>query len=182
MNKRIHANLYTLTKILYDKKSGHFYYKELGNNRLYSNMKYPTNITPCELPEHYIKVNIYRNQGWLNALGVVEMIYVPNYIFNHIHKDDLLYISYSSPIVQAEVDSFSGKELVFTQYDHVLSGNYILEFTEAVRKYSGLNTDNIREEILKKVRWYIDTFPHEGNIESAKRYLEELEEKFSNTP
>ena len=54
MSKRINSKLYTFTKVTYDRKKG-LHYEELGNDRLYSNLRYPTKITPEDLPKWFVK-------------------------------------------------------------------------------------------------------------------------------
>lgn len=113
--------------------------------------KYRTKIFPCDLPEWYVGGYMYKRHGYISAKGVKHLHYKPNYLFNHLYKDDILLVSYGSPITP--VKSEDGFEW-FEGYDHILSGIVIVDFVKAAAKYSGIETSGIEEELRKKKEWY----------------------------
>ena len=149
MGKKVNSNLYTITRLVYNNEDG-WHYEELDNNRLYSKTKFPTNITIDDLPENFVKGRYYKNQGYINAKGVKDLRYKPNYLFNHLHKDDVLYISYRG-IIEEYVDSFYGyPETAYRNFDYAIDGNNILNFILAVKKYSpDVKTDEIEKSMIK---------------------------------
>ncbi len=98
--KRINAPFYTELKLGIKSL---FHDTRLPNGYLYSNGRNATKITPEELPDHYIKMMVYKVEGYLSIKGIKDVVYKPNYRINHMHKDDFLYISYTGPIM-SEVD------------------------------------------------------------------------------
>lgn len=178
MGKKVNSNLYTITRLVYNNEDG-WHYEELENNRLYSKTKFPTNITIDDLPENFVKGRYYKNQGYINAKGVKDLRYKPNYLFNHLHKDDVLYISYRG-IIEEYVDSFYGyPETAYRNFDYAIDGNNILNFILAVKKYSpDVKTDEIEKSMIKKVEWFIKRWPEDAKMVSAEKYLNELKELF----
>ena len=174
--KKINANLYTLSKISFSRERGH-YYVDL-NGHLYSEMRYPTKLTPEDLPEHFVHGYYYRNEGYLSSRNVKYLVYKPNMFFNHVFKDDMLYISYDKPITEMVVPSFSGTTTVFDGYDYAISGGQILEFLEKVEKYSDFDTSEIGKKLIEKVEWFINKYPYDMEIPYAHSYLKRLKEKY----
>ena len=154
--KRIKATRYMESKIMCDRNEG-LYLKSNPNGELFSQGRYPTKILPSDLPEWYVYGYMYKHHGYISAKGVRQLIYVPNYAFdNHLHKDDLLFISYDAEIVPYE--SERGFKW-YKNYDEVLSGYLIVKFVEAAKKYSDYNTEDIEKEIERKREFYYERNP-----------------------
>jgi len=107
---------------------------------------YKTHITEKDLPEDFAKLNVYGENVFLSTNGVKEILYKPNYIFNHFLKDDLLYISYNSPIEEIDEIPF------FKGYDELIYGNNILYFIEAMQK-NGYDVSVLQKAIEEKREW-----------------------------
>ena len=117
--------------------------------------RYRTKIFPEDLPEWYVEGYMYKRHGFMSAKGVKHLFYKPNYVFNHLYKDDALFVSYDKEITPIENDDgFKWYE----GYDYCLSGSIILDFVDAAEKYSGLDVSDIRAEIEKKRAWYYETY------------------------
>ena len=117
--------------------------------------RYRTKIYPADLPEWYVGGYMYKRRGFMSAKGVKYLLYKPNYVFNHLYKDDILFISYDKEITPIENDDgFKWYE----GYDYCLSGVVILDFVDAAEKYSGVDVSGIREELVKKRAWYYETY------------------------
>ena len=113
--------------------------------------KYRTKLYPPDLPEWYIFGYMYKRYGYMSAKGVKHLLYKPNYAFNHLYKDDILFISYDKDILPiTDNTGFAWYE----GYDYCLSGPIILEFIDAAEKYSHYDVGSIRAEIEKKKEWY----------------------------
>lgn len=118
---------------------------------LFSCGKYHTKVRPQDLPEWYVYGYMYKQYGYISAKGVKEMCYVPNYVFDHLYKDDALYISYSREIEKKDIDD---RHTAYRGYDCVLIGPIIVEFIEAAQKYSNYNTSEICTALKQKEAWY----------------------------
>ena len=117
--------------------------------------RYRTKIFPEDLPEWYVEGYMYKRHGFMSAKGVKHLFYRPNYVFNHLYKDDTLFVSYDKEIIPTETDDgFKWYE----GYDYCLSGSVILDFVDAAEKYSRLDVRTIREELAKKKVWYHETY------------------------
>ena len=57
--KRINSKIYHISKILYDKDNGFYYYKN-PDGYLFSNFIYQTKIKPEDLPDWYIFGRYYK--------------------------------------------------------------------------------------------------------------------------
>lgn len=180
MSKKISSKLYTYSKIKFDRKIG-LHYEELENNCLYSNLKYPTKITPEDLPEWFVKGRYYKNHGFLSAKGVVDLAYKPNNWINHMFRDDSLYISFNKPIREVEVDSIIGKIMDFTDYDYVIDGTYAIDFVAAVKKYSDFDTTEIENAIIDKAYRFAEQFPDEHESQNLDSTIKYIKEKFAGT-
>jgi len=112
--------------------------------------KYRTKIYAADLPDWYVGGYLYKKHGYISAKGVKHLHYKPNYFTNHLHKDDILFISYDKPIVPISEDGVEW----FDGYDDVVSGGMILPFVRAAEIHSGIDAEEIREEIEKKRAWY----------------------------
>lgn len=122
------------------------------NRYLLSHGKYPTKIYASDLPPWYVFGYLYKRYGYISAKGVKYLLYKPNYHFNnHYLKYDTLFVSYDKPIVPVESDfNFSWYE----GYEHLLTGGIIVDFIEAVEKYSDCDVTDIKNELEKKKEWY----------------------------
>jgi hypothetical protein len=87
---------------------------------------------------------------YISAKGVKYLVFIPTYN-NHLNKDDLLYISYDTPIVP-DTRSPSGKWL--HGYAHILYGGIVSDYLKAVAKYSRYDVKPIQKQIEEKSKWY----------------------------
>lgn len=123
------------------------------NEYLYSLGKYPTKIKKEDLPEYYIKFRsrvIWYMTGYLKTLGVVDIDYEALNI-NHLFKDDYLYISYKEKL-KTEKNSW-GHE-IYINNDISICGNDIVPIVLAIKKYSNLDINHVKQKIQDKVNWY----------------------------
>ena len=153
MNKRIRAKLYMESKIIWKPlravSDPHGY--------LYSDGRYPTKILPADMPEWFVCGYLYKRHGYISSKGVKHLLYVPNYTFdNHLHKDDILFISYDAIIEPYETES---RHPWYKGYDYLISGSLILNFVEAAEKHSKYDVSGIRREIEQKQAWYHERNP-----------------------
>lgn len=118
---------------------------------LFADGRYKTTLLKTDLPPYYIELYIYGEpDNFLSAKGVKYLLYKPNYLTTHLHKDDILYISYDREIKEIPDRFMMGVE----GYDHVLFGRDIARFVGAVRQYSGIDVSEIEREIIKKRSWF----------------------------
>jgi len=111
------------------------------------------------LPEWYVYGYLYKRHGYLSAKGVKHLIYVPNYfVENHLHKYDMLYISYKNKIEPYNTDHGS---IWYKGYDDAVSSRLIVDFAKAAGKYSGYDVSDILKEIERKRAWYYKKNPEE---------------------
>ena len=173
--KRIYGKLYTETRV---SLKGGLHYEELPDGRLYSNLRYPTTVKAEDIPEWFMRGRFYKNFGYISTKGVKDLVYVPNYVFNHFHKDDALYISYKSKIKSQIIKDYFGKEREdYYDYNYVIDGGQIIHFIKMVQTYSPeIDTKPIIAEIYKKSRWMIETYPDDIEVKSSDRikYLDSL--------
>ena len=179
MGKKINSKLYTFSRIKYTRGVG-LHYEELEDNCLYANLRYPTKITPKDLPEWFVKGRYYKNHGFISAKGVVDLVYKPNLWINHMFRDDSLYISYNKPIREVERESFGRIVKEYEDYDYVIDGTDAIDFIAAVKKYSDFDTSNIEAAIIEKAAYYIDKFPDEHESKEGDKIIEYLNKKFYN--
>jgi len=117
---------------------------------LYAQGRYPTKIKPEDLPEWYFTGMLRGQNVYISAKGVKYLVFIPTYN-NHLNKDDLLYISYDTPIVP-DTRSPSGKWL--HGYAHILYGGIVSDYLKAVAKYSRYDVKPIQKQIEEKSKWY----------------------------
>ena len=153
--KKIRAPFYTEKKLGLQSL---FNDTRLPNGWLYADGKHPTRITAKDLPDTFIPLTVYKVPGYIRIDGIADVIYKPNYHINHLHKDDFLYISYSTPI-QSEKDSIGNTQ--YYNYDALLWGGNIVEFIQAVQKHGTYDMSRIAEEVKAKERFYIRKYPEE---------------------
>jgi len=153
---RIRATLYMESKL--DRKT--FTAVRDPDGYLFAAGSYPTKILPVDLPEWYVSGYMYKMQGHVSAKGVKHLLYVPNYVFdNHLHKYDALFISYDSPIEPIE-DERGFK--FYKGYDHVLGGYSLVDFVEAVGKYSDYDVHDLQAEIARKTAFFYERNPDQA--------------------
>ena len=142
--KKINQNYYSLEKVKFMNRN----LVQIDNGgKLFSNGIYYTKLIPEDLPESFVEGIYYgHNKGFLNAAGVKDLLYVPNYNINHMFKDDFLYISYNSKM-QMKKRGFSHEVI---GYDHYVWGYNIVNFLKAVEIYSNYDISTIKDEIEKK--------------------------------
>ena len=176
MGKRLRSKLYTETK--FSREHGNWGYVRLPDGRLFSNRVYPSQVTKEDIPEWFMRGRFYKHFGWLSAKGVKYLVYKPNYVFNHFHKDDDLYISYDKPITSYEDTTIFGfKRTEYEGYDHRIDGGQIITFIRYVQKYSpNVDVTPIIAEIYKKSRWMIETYPEDIEVTNGDRiaYLDSI--------
>lgn len=143
MAKKMTAPFYTETKI---GLKGMFCDTKLPNGYLYAKGQYKTKITAAELPEHYVHGWIFKAIGYISVLDIKDVVYKPNYHLNHLHKDDLLYVSYDKPIIETKDEL--GYDI--DGYDVLLNGSMVVDFIRAVRKYQSYDIEAIANEVQKK--------------------------------
>ena len=166
MKKKITAPFYTVKQT---SLAGYFHGEPLPNGWLYSKGKYKTKITAEDLPQHYIEGMIFKANGYISVMGIKDMIYSPNYHVNHLHKDDLLYISFDKPI-RVTITERGYKD--YWDYDAVLWGGMIVAYIRAIRKYQSYDIEPIAEEVKKKEKFFFENYPEECRFISKSILLE----------
>jgi len=117
--------------------------------------RYRTKIHEQDLPDWYIGGYMYKGHGFMSAKGVKDLVYLPNYLFDHLYKDDLLFVSYEETITPVEEE---GGRKWYEGYDEILSGPVIVSFARAVGEYSEYDVSDILEQMKKKEEWYLEHF------------------------
>lgn len=157
--KRINSRFYTTEKIKYMNDG----LKIIDNDGyLFSQGIYPTKLKEEDLPEYFIEGQYFRKHGFLSALGVKDLKYVPNMNVNHMFKDDFLYISYEKPIIESKKSNLLDR---FENYDTYIWGWNIIEFLKGVEKYSDYDISKIREEIERKRKHFKENYPNDYKLE-----------------
>lgn len=127
---------------------------------LYSRGKYKTKIKEEELPEYFLKVfgKVFRySYGYINVRDVVDIEYTKG-PFNHLFKDDWVYLSYKGKI--DFIISNSGYESC-KNWDICVSGGDIIKIILAVEKYSKIDVTKVKEKVNKKIRWFKENYKEE---------------------
>lgn len=150
MKKRITSTLYMPLRRNPSTKQ----YEPDEHGYLFSRGIYRTKILPSDLPDWYVYGYIHRQYGYISAKGVCDLLFRPSYQSVHLFKDDLLFVSYKSPI---EPDKESTQGIWFHGYDHIIFGSMIIPFLEAVKKHSAYDTSEIMLQIERKKEWYSKT-------------------------
>lgn len=156
--KKIKAPFYTIEEV---SVRSCFHDTKLPNGWLYAKGKNRTKITAEDLPEHYIPMTVYKVDGYISVKGIIDIVYYPNYHINHMHRDDLLYISYTTPIKKEPRIYNVRDDFDYYNYDALLWGANIIDFIEVVRKYKSYNIEPIAEEVIKKEKFFIEKYPEE---------------------
>lgn len=154
--KRIVSTLYMESRILHNPLRE----EKDTDGHLFADGRYRTKIFASDLPEYFVYGYLYKRHGFISAASVKHLLYVSNYIFNHRHKYDSLYISYDEPIRPVAGDHG------MTLYDgckHAVGGPLILDFVNAAAKYSGYDVADILKEIQRKSDWYDEKYGKNGS-------------------
>ena len=168
--KKINAPFYTEIRLGI---SSLFNDTRLPNGWLYANGRNRTKIKPEDLPKSYIPLMVYKVDGYIRVDGIEDIVYKPNYHINHMHKDDFLYISYSTPI-KSEVDQFGHTR--YYDYDALLWGGNIAHFIRAIRERGLYDIASIAAEVIKKEIYFLDKYPEERRYISSSGVLITQEE------
>lgn len=155
--KRFRKNLYTIEKIVWVRHQ--MQYIKDKDGYLFSDMVYPTKIKPEDLPEWYVHGRYCKRWGYLSAKGVADLKYIPNLWVNHFLKDDFLLVSYHEPIREVPDGKWIWEK--YNGFDFTISGNEILWFLKAARKYSEIDISEIAGQIQEKADMLPQKHPHE---------------------
>lgn len=101
-----------------------FHDTKLPNGWLYAKGKNETKMTAENLPEHYISMTVYKGQGYIPVKRIKDIVCYPNYHINHMHKDDILYISYDKPIRSEKCRFYSTEIFEYHDYNALLGYKY----------------------------------------------------------
>lgn len=149
---RFKSNYYTTSKRRHNYKTHER--ERIYSDTLFSNGIYPTKIKPEQLPDSYIGGLYYAyGHGYMNTAGIKYLIYRPNMCFNHMFKDDFLFISYDKPI---EKDVYG-----FYKSDEYVWGTNIITILKGAEKYSGYDISQIKQQIEEKRKWFAETYPED---------------------
>lgn len=167
---RLHANYYSCGKYAFRA------YAPADEYVLYSDGRYKTKMTAHDLPPWYMPGRYYGYvQGFLNTKDVAKLIYSPDFHFNHMFKDDFLYISYNSPSECRKI--FTAEECC----DEYVWGFNIPKFLYMAERYSGYDAAPIWQQIEEKRLWFQHTYPNDykrevGDITDYRAYTQSLYE------
>ena len=167
---RLYANYYSFGK------NAFWAYTPADESFLYSDGRYKTKMTANDMPPWYMCGRYYGYaQGFLNTKDVAKLIYSPNFHFNHMFKDDFLYISYNSPSKSREI--FNAEE----SCDEYVWGFNIPKFLYMAERYSGYDAAPIWQQIEEKRLWFQHTYPNDykrevGDITDYRTYTQSLYE------
>ena len=195
MTKRIKQNFYTISAYNmvritkadreemndedreYWKDKDYWYVKKkLPDNRLYAGWgsRYPTKLTPTDLPDDYILTSDYKKYGYIRTAGVVDLVYHPSVWHNHSFKDDFIYISYTKPL--GEYKEGLGEGSTFRQCDEYIWGNDIVSFILAAEKNSPqVDVSGVKQRMTEQYNDYVDEMNRIGFGEQYKR-IDRLED------
>lgn len=121
---------YTLYKHSY--RNGQPIWKD-NDGYLFREGIWRTKVKPEDLDEEYLQVYLYGGHNYLSTKGFTHVIYHPNYIFNHVYKDDIIYISYHGLMEKPErKDATCYYEI--TDYNVIVGGSSHRERRESHRE------------------------------------------------
>lgn len=156
-----------------------FHDTKLPNGWLYANDKNETKITAENLPEHYISMTVYKRQRYISVKRIKDIVCYPNYHINHMHKDDIFYISYDKSIRNEKCRFYSTEILEFHDCDALLWGANIIDFIETVRKYKSYDIELIVAEVIRKEKYFMENY-HEYCLEHMYLLNEKSEDWYDN--
>lgn len=128
----------------------------------YNGRKYKTKLTKEDLPPSFVYGRFYKRFGWLDTSGVSDIVYVPSRLSdNHVFKDDTLFIRYNGKfdkkygigftlIEQKHFDMFN---YFYEQCDILIEGSWAIEVLKAIKKHSGIDYSDIKEQMWQKCLW-----------------------------
>ena len=148
------ANLYLCYNYRYDKDNDALVRVESPEGYLLSYGIYRTKIKAEDLPDWYIPGYYYKRHGYLSAKGIKHLMYLPQKQWDHMFKDDCLFISYDKPITHTG-NSISD----YNDYDENIFGGVIVEFLLAAEKFSGYDISEIKAQIEDKRLWLKENYP-----------------------
>lgn len=156
---RFNSNYYTLEKYIYKGKLSNGYWECVKNNGcLFSKGIYPTKIKPEELPPWYCVYHYNGSTRFISTKNVKQLLYKTNKFSNHLHKDDILLISYSnkenSPIYYDEKSWYQN-------WDNILSNYGIYKFLVSCLEYSDVDKQEILDIInrfAEQEKYFFETF------------------------
>lgn len=146
-----HFNSFLYTKGKFGKRMREIL--DTDTEYLYSKGFYKTKIKAEDLPNDYVKIHsrsIWYMTGYLKTSGVVDIQYRYS-VFNHMFKDDYLYISYNEPI-EIKTNSLGLKS--YNKVDFALCGNDIINVLLAIEKNSNIDISRIKALIEEKRAYY----------------------------
>ena len=149
-------------------KDKHFWYvsKTLPDGRLYAGWgsRYPTKLTPADLPDDYIRNYDYKKNGFIRTSGVKDLVYAPAPFHNHAFKDDYLYISYGKKLPPYKAADW-GEGSTYAECDEYIWGNNIVDFIFAVEKNSpDVNVADIKRRMVEQYNAYCDEMNEWGYL------------------
>ena len=154
------ANRYMCYDYKYDATLHGFVKIESPEGYLLSHGKYKTKIKAEDLPEWYVYGYYYKKHGYMSAKGIKHLAYRPQKHWNHMFKDDFLFVSYDKPITHTGDSVYD-----YQGYDELMYGGIIVEFLLAAEKYSGYDITEIKAQIEDKRLWLKETFPDTYKVE-----------------
>lgn len=164
MKRKKWNHMYMIEKIRYDRVEKRHRYVRDPEGYLFADGLYPTKIRPEDLPAWYVYGRYYKCFGYISAKDVKHMVYVPNKTFNHMFKDDMLYISYQEEIVEVPEQCFPR----YQGFDFYICGSAIVDFLKAAEQYSGYDISTIKAQIEDKRLWFKATFPEFYALEVSR--------------
>lgn len=148
---KFNAHAYKEYVMRYDKDNGDWYFhKGDGLWAIHKSGNYATKIKPEDLPDCYIPLCVSGRTMYVSAKGIKHIAYKPNYLFNHVFKDDFLYISYDEPIIMKEAKYCNAIE----GYDIALWGPAQYDFIETLEKSGWYDVSLIKKAMEEKIKWF----------------------------
>lgn len=127
----IRANFYSIEKIVYKKRR--FQYVTNPKGYLYSGATIQVKVKKEDLPSYFVPGRFKKCYGFIRTNKVKDLVYLSRTEDNHFMKDDILLISYDTPIVK---DNSCGDLFNYRGYDEYIFGLDILTFIKGVLIYS----------------------------------------------
>ncbi len=152
---RFKRSFYSIEKIVYSDHRHRYIRNEEGY--LFADGIYLTKIKAENLPEWYVYGKFYKQFGYMSAKEVVDLKYFPDMWTNHFLKNDVLLISYHQTIEQ--ISNEGTLQEMYSGFDEYISGNAILSFLKAVRRYSACDISYVVIQIQEKANALPVMFP-----------------------
>lgn len=172
MASRFKRQLYTIQEI--KRIDGRLQYMENEDGTLFAG-PYKTKNKPTDLSEWYIYGRFYKRFGYLSTKGISDLLYLPNKVFNHFLRDDMLLVSYGGKIVDPSPDApLRGKIDRLIGYDKIIWGMEIVDVLRGARQYSNMDIEPFINEIKQKKDWLVATYPEEFGPSRWKHSVDEM--------